>query len=159
MNTQVFKLLVASCLLILPLAGNTQDANVTPADPDAQAAPISEQRNCVHLADMLEEGASAEAVVRASAATGMTLEDATVYAMVCGGDSNSVAIAVAGVRLANSLAQAQAVANAVLVTAGRHGDVADAVNEAVLLVARDLPQPAIYVDEYTPTGSDVSPAS
>lgn len=154
MKTQVFTLLAASCLLLLPVAGNAQDA------PDVPAAAAHEKRDCAELLAMLEAGESEETVVRAVVETGMSLSEATVYAMLCGGDSYRLAIAVAGVTLSSTLAQAQSVANAVIAAAGDNSDVAIAVREAVIVIAKGLPQPGVYVDEYTPTGgTDVSPAS
>lgn len=151
MKTQVFKLLVASCLLLLSVAGNTQDA---------PAVPVNEERDCAQLLAMLEGGASAEDVVRATVATGLSLANATVYAMECGGESHRLAIVVAGIKLASTLAQAQVVADAVMATAGGDARVANAVRDAMIEVTESMPQPGVYVDEYTPTGgADVSPAS
>lgn len=182
MKMQLLNVLLASVLLAVSAVGNTQEAQETcdvttdsmveqrscdcllrmHAEGVATEAAVStavEQRSCSCLSSMLEDGGSAEAVVRANIDAGMDLSEATVFAMGCGGEDNRVAIAVAGVRLASSLAQAQTVANSVLATVGQTGEVADAVREAVRMVARDLPQPGVYVDEYTPTGTDVSPAS
>jgi hypothetical protein len=176
MKIRLFELLALTALMIIPVVGSAQQASDPaipltreqcdrqdpPDSPDASAAAttlIKEQCNCFVLLDMLEDEANAEDVVRASVAMGMNLSAATVYALECGGESHRTAIAVAGVRLANSLAQAQAIANAVLAAVGQNGDLSAALREAVALVARGLPQPNVYVDEYTPTGPEVSPAS
>jgi hypothetical protein len=156
MKIRLIDVLLASALLIFPVVGNAQELNQA---CEVATTPMIEQRSCACLLRMLEDDASAEALVRATVATGLGLAEATVFALECGGENNQVAIAVAGVMLAGSLAQAQSVANAVLAIVSQSGEVADAVREAVGLVARELPRPGVYVDEYTPTGTDVSPAS
>lgn len=155
MPSPVLKLLAACCLLSMPIMSHAQDAQDAPAVAAVEQQPPS----CVDLLEMLHAGAAAEAVVRAVVATGMSLAEATVHAMGCGGDSYRNAIAVAGVKLASTLAQAQSVANAVIAAAGENSELAAAVRKAVDLVAEGLPQPSVYVDEYMPTGTEISPAS
>ena len=66
----------------------------------------------------LVDGSSPETVINAVMNTGKTLPEATVYAMVAGGEANRVALATAGVGMAGNLAQAREVANAVMAAAG-----------------------------------------
>ena len=89
---------------------------------------------------------------------GMTLTEATVFAMVSGGQDNRVAFATAGIGLAGNLAQAQAVANGVKDTAGQSGEVANAVDAAMEEYVRAMPQPNVYEEDYSPAGGGVSPA-
>ena len=89
----------------------------------------------------------------------MTLAEATVFAMVSGGQANRVAFATAGIESAGNLAQAQSVAYAVKATAGDTGAVATAVDQAMAKYAELMPQPNVYEDEYSPTGGAISPAA
>jgi hypothetical protein len=151
-----------NCACLLRMLDDTSTSTSTStltAAADEQIGRSIEERSCDCLARMLDEGASAEDVVRVGIDADLDLAESTLFAMGCGGEDNQVAIAIAGVRLASNLSQAQTVANAVLANFGETGEIADAVREAVRLVARDLPQPGVFVDEYIPTGSDVSPAS
>ena len=144
MKNTVLKLCLASLLLLVPLWGS--------AETEAK-------QSCEQVQSMLKEGAPAADVVRATMETGMTLAEATVFAMVCGGETSRVAIATAGVEAAGNLAQAQSVASAVLATAGQTGAVADAINIAMKAYARSMPQPNVHEDNYTPYGSGISPAT
>jgi hypothetical protein len=91
----------------------------------------------------------------------MSLAEATVYAMECGGDEHREAIATAGIEAAENLAQAQSVADAVLASAGQIRAVVAGVHAALQEYVRAMPQPDVYEDKYTPTGGDgaVSPAA
>jgi hypothetical protein len=128
--------------------------------PFAAGAQEAEQASCDTVKNVLSSGGSAGDAVRATMETGMSLAEATVYAMVCVGDQTPEAIATAGIEAAGNLAQAQSVANAVLASAGQTGAVADAVRAAMQEYVRHMPQPAVYQDKYSPTGGDstVSPA-
>ncbi len=108
---------------------------------------------------MLADGSSPSAVVDSMVARGMTLSEATVFAMVSGGEQHRVAIASAGVAAADTLAEARTVANAVVATSGESGPVAVAVREALNRYADSMPAPSVYEDDYTPTGAGVSPAA
>ena len=125
------------------------------AIPLGVSAQVEEQQSCDNISELLAGGSSAGDVVRATMATGMNLVEATVFAMVCGGEANREAIATAGIEAAGNLAQAQSVAYAVLATAGQTGPVADAVRLAMDDYARHMPQPDVYQDEFTPTGGGV----
>ena len=129
------------------------------AMPFAVSAQTGEKPSCELVQNLLEGGSSTGDVVRATVETGMSLAEATVFAMVCGGEENRVDIATAGIEAAGNLAQAQSVANAVLAAAGQTGAVAVAVNEAMEVYARHMPQPGVHQDDYTPTGGGVSPAT
>jgi len=124
----------------------------------ASAQP-GEKPSCEKVQGLLKNGSPAADVVRATMDSTMTLAEATVFAMVCGGEENRVAIATAGIESAGNLAQAQSVANAVLATAGQTGAVADAVNGAMKVYAEGMPQPYVHEDKYTPYGGGVSPST
>ena len=117
------------------------------------------KESCESVKNVLAEGGSAAEAVRVTRLMGMGLAEATVYAMVCGGEANRIDIATAGVAAAENLAQAQSVAYAVLATGGETGPLADAVRGAVNEYARLMSQPKVYQDEYTPLGRGVSPAA
>ena len=106
----------------------------------------------------LVNNSSPEAVIDAVMNTGKTLPEATVYAMVAGGEANRVALATAGVGMSGNLAQAREVANAVMAAAGETGPVADAVRVALDEYARHMDQPSVYEDEYSPGGGGISPS-
>ena len=125
----------------------------------AAIAQSDEMPSCEKVQVLLNNGSSATDVVRATMDKTMTLAEATVYAMVCGGEENRVAIATAGIESAGNLAQAQSVANAVLATAGQTGAVANAVNGAMKVYAEHMPQPYVHEDKYTPYGGGVSPST
>jgi hypothetical protein len=129
--------------------------------PLAAVAQDEGERSCDAVLSLLAGGSSAGDVVRATVATGMSLAEATVYAMECGGDENREAIATAGIEAAGNFAQAQSVADAVLASAGQTGSVAEAVSAALQDYIKHMPQPDVYQDKYTPTGGDgaVSPAA
>lgn len=116
---------------------------------------------CDSVRQTLAGGGSAAAVIAAATEAGMSRADATVYVMGCVGDDHPEAIAAAGVAAADNLAQAQAVADAVLAVAGENAVVTNAVNFALRDYIQHMPQPDVYEDKYTPTGGDdaVSPAA
>jgi hypothetical protein len=129
--------------------------------PVLVVAQVEASSPCENVRGMLGDGRSAGDVIRTIMETGMSLADATVYAMNCVGEENPQAIATAGIEEADNLAQAHVVAEAVLAVTGQTGPVADAVQVALQEYARHMPQPDVYRDEYTPTGGTgaVSPAS
>lgn len=118
-----------------------------------------EQESCTKIRNDLLAGSSPDQVVRATVTAGKTLAEATVFAMVCGGEDYRAAVAAAGVAAAGNLAQAQFVATAVMAAAGQTGPVADAVRAEVETYARNMPQPQVHEDRYTPYGGGVSPAT
>lgn len=118
---------------------------------------FSEAHNTVQ--SMLAAGSSGRAVVDATMASGMSLSEATVFAMVSGGESHRVNIAEAGISAAGNTAQALTVADAVLATAGETGPVADAVREVLQRDTALMERPSVYEDDYTPTGAGVSPST
>jgi hypothetical protein len=144
MNRQLSRAFIAGFLLLHALCGYGQ---------------AEETRSCEPVQSLLARGTAPEDVVRAVVDTGMTLGEATVFAMVCGGEANRVAIATAGVSLAGNLAQAKSVANSVLATAGETGPVAGAVDAALQDYVKNMPQPSVYEDQYTPHGGGASPAT
>jgi hypothetical protein len=120
-----------------------------------------EALSCDNVRDMLAGGSSATEVVHATVQTGMSLVDATVFAISCVGNENPEAIATAGIEAAGNLAQAQSVADAVLASAGQIRAVSTGVYAALQEYIKNMPQPEVYEDKYTPTGGDnaVSPAA
>ena len=144
MTRQLSGAIIASFVLLQALSGYGQ---------------VEDPRSCEPVLSSLAQRASPEDVVSAVVDMGMTLGEATVFAMVCGGEANRVAIATAGVGLAGNLAQAKSVANSVLATAGETGPVASAVEVALQDYVENMPQPSVYEDEYTPHGGGASPAT
>jgi hypothetical protein len=87
----------------------------------------------------------------------MTLAEATVFAMVSGGEGNRSAFATAGVESAGNYPQAQSVVVAVKATAGQTGVVADAADAAMDEYTKLMPQPYIHHDDDIPTGGGTRP--
>jgi hypothetical protein len=129
-------------LTILPLSASGQES--------------SEAYN--EVKSSLAAGVSHEDIIRTlMAGHDMGLSEATVFALVSGGEANRVAFSTAGIDLATSLAQAQGVATAIKATAGETGAVAAAVDIAMDEFIRTMPQPDVYENKYSPMGSgDVS---
>ena len=107
-------------------------------------------------------GDSAESIIRMLIAEpyGKTLAEATVYAMVAGGQENRTAMIEAGIGLATTLPQAQQVAYAVEAAAGSASADAGTARDAVAEYAQNMPPPEVYQQNYSPTGggTDVSPS-
>jgi len=109
---------------------------------------------------MLANGSSAEDIITALKEDGRTLSESTVFAMVSGGENMRVAFAKAGVALAGSQMEAQAVVDAVLATAGETGPVADAVQVAMNSYIKSMPPPSSYTGGNIATGGGaVSPST
>ena len=123
--------------LLLSMASVAQDRGSVACDP---------------VRAQVQAGTSAADMVKSVMVTGVSLAEATVLAMNCTAEDSWEAIAVAGVAMADNLAQAQSVADAVLASAGQTGAVADAVQVALQDYIKHMPQPDVYEDEYTPTG-------
>ena len=119
---------------------------------------VRDTEACVEVMNQFRAGATAESVIRARMA-GRSLLEATVFTLVCGGESNRVAVARAGVGLAGNLAEAQTVGYGLLRTAGETGPVSVAVDEALQGYVERMSQPGIHEDGYTPHGGSVSPST
>ena len=131
-------------MLALPLG-----ANALMNENEAQATVVS----------MLAEGNSAAEVIAALMADGRDLIDATIFALVAGGQENRVAFAEAGTAAAKSFEELQSVANALIATAGATGSVAQAVTLAVTEYKSTLTPPSTYQGGGIATGGDVSPST
>jgi hypothetical protein len=135
---------LASLLALMPLAASALENEAAYND----------------VISSLDGGATPGDIIRALVNDyDMTLAEATVFAMVSGGQANRVAFATAGIESAGNLAQAQSVAYAVKAAAGDTGAVATAVDQAIAKYAELMPQPSVYEDEYSPTGGAISPAA
>jgi hypothetical protein len=144
MKSTILNVFLASLLALMPLAASALENEAAYND----------------VVSSLDGGTSSGDIISALIKDyDMTLAEATVFAMVSGGQANRVAFATAGVELASNLPQAQSVANAVKATAGDPGAVATAVDQAMEEYARHMPQPDVYKDDYSPKGGAVSPAA
>jgi hypothetical protein len=144
MRCAILNVFLASLLALMPLAASALENEAAYND----------------VVTSLEGGTTAGDIIRALVKDyDMTLAEATVFAMVAGGQANRVAFATAGIESAGNLAQAQSVANAVKAAAGDTGAVATAVDQAIAKYAELMPQPNVYEDEYSPTGGAISPAA
>jgi hypothetical protein len=119
----------------------------------------AQQPSCEELRAILDDIAPASEAVKLTMASGLTLSEAAVYTLVCGGEIHRVEVATDSVMMAGSLAQAQSVAAALTRTAGESGPVAVAVDQALREYARSVPQPGVHQDAYSPHGGGVSPSS
>lgn len=108
--------------------------------------------SCDKIRDLMAGGSSADAVVQVAMQSGLSLADATVYVLDCVGDDNPQAVAVAGIAAAENLAQARAVADAVLAKVAPGSPVALAVEKALQDYVKYMPQPGVYEDKYIPSG-------
>ena len=70
-----------------------------------------------------------------------------------------VDVAVASVAMSGNMAQAEAVANSLVRTAGEGSPVAAAAYSTLRGLLENLPQPSIHQDSYTPHGGSVSPST
>ena len=114
---------------------------------------------CGRLLEMFDAGSSAEDVVRAAVEEGRTLSEAAVFTLVCGGEAHRVDVAVASVAMSGNMAQAEAVAQSLVRTAGEGSPVAAAAYSTLRGLIENLPQPSIHQDSYTPHGGSVSPST
>lgn len=145
MKNRLFNSLLTVVLTLLPAWASAQS---------------EEDESCDEVEQMLEAGNSPAEVIAATVDSGMTVTEATVFAMVCGGESNRVVIATAGVGLAGSLPEARSVVVAVVATAGETSPEAAAVRQAYKAYEKTARQPEGYKTDYTPHGGGaVSPAS
>ena len=144
MKHTLLRLTLLSLLISIPFGAN--------AAMDAAAA-------CNTVQTMLVDGSTPADIIAVLKEDGRTLSEATVFAMVCGGEDNRVAFATAGVSSATSLMEAQGVVDAVLATAGQTGPVADALRVALTDYTETFPPPATYTGGNIATGGGVSPSS
>ena len=112
------------------------------------------------VVSMLDLGRSPTDVVGALVADGRDLIDATIFSLVVGGQENRTAFAKAGISAARSLPEAEAVANALIATAGATGPVAATVADALEEYRRTLEPPPGYSGSGIATGggNPVSPS-
>lgn len=142
MKNSLITLCLATVLAFLPLAASAQENSQAYSEVNAS----------------LTNGTSHSDIIRALIDNhDMTLSEATVFALVSGGEANRVAFATAGVGLASNLPQAQGVVAAVKATAGETGASAKAADVALDEYITSMPQPTVYENKYSPTGGgDVS---
>lgn len=127
------------------------------------AAAVDEQDPAFQaVKSSVANGDSAESVVRMLTQDphGKSLSEATVYAMVAGGQDNRSDMIKAGIGLATTLPQAQQVAFAVEAAAGSTSSDTATAKQALGDFAKALPAPEVYQQNYSPTGggTDVSPS-
>ncbi len=149
MHKALMTLWLVAVMAVTSLVANAQQ--VDEQDPAFQAVKTA-----------VANGDSAESIIRMLVAEphSKTLAEATVYAMVAGGQENRTAMIEAGIGLASTLPQAQQVAYAVEAAAGTGSADAGTAKDALADFARALPPPDVYQQNYSPTGggSDVSPS-
>jgi len=154
MKNTLLNLFLASLLAVFPWAASAEDNGASGYSLEHKAAydaVNSELGKSTAPADIIR--------MLTKEPYDMSLSEATVFAMVSGGQANRVAFATAGIESASNLAQAQAVANAVKATVDVPGAVATAVDEAMVKYAELMAQPDVYKDVYSPKGAGVSPAA
>ena len=145
MKQTVLRLAMLGLLITLPFSAN--------AVMDEVAAYSTVQT-------MQANGSSAAETISVLKEDGRTLAEATVFAMVSGGEDMRVAYATAGVESATSLMEAQAVVDAVLAAAGETGPVADALQVAMNTYSKSIPPPSTYKGGNIATGGGaVSPST
>ena len=112
------------------------------------------------VVSMLDQSQPATEIIAALMADGRDLIDATIFALVSGGENNRTAFAEAGIASATSLAQAQSVSYALIATAGATGPVADTVETAMKTYSNRLTPPSTYQGSGIATGGgSVSPSN
>lgn len=150
MRNFVYKLFIATFVAIVSLSAAAQE--------NAAAQQNRAAYDAVNSA--LEQGAAPATIIAALTEYpfNMDLSEATVFAMVAGGDENRLDFVSAGVKSAGNLPQAQSVVNAVRAAAGQTSAEANAATEALSEYMKTMPQPKVYQDDYTPTGGGASPA-
>ena len=144
MKQTILRLGVLSLLLALPLG-----ANAMMNEGDAYAT----------VQSMLGSASLPVSIISTLKDDGRTRPEATVFAMVSGGEDNRVAFAIAGVESSTSLMEAQLVTQAVLAAAGETGPVADAVREAMHAYSKTLRPPTTFDGGRIANGSGVSPSN
>lgn len=143
MKTAMLNILLGSLLALMPVAVSAQDKAVY-----------------YDVTSTLEGGvAPGEIINTLMDDYGVTLVEATLFAMMNGGEANREDFAVAGIEAADNLAQAQVVADAVKAEFGFSGILATVVDGALLQYAKMMPQPKVYESDYWSSGGPVSPAS
>jgi hypothetical protein len=131
MQKTILTLSLSGLLSLLPLA--------------AAGAEVGESEAYETVHTMLAQGSPHGEVIAALRGTeGMSLPEATVFAVVSGGEANQVDFALAGLAAAATLEEAETVVAAVLAAAGENGPVADAVNRELLAYRRRETPPPGY---------------
>jgi hypothetical protein len=151
MRTTPFTAFFAGLLALLPLSASALESEEVSTYVDSSLAAAS------YVVSSLAAGTSPEDIIRALVDShGMTLPEATVFAMVAAGQANHAAFATAGIRQAGSLEEAREVADAVQVV-DESIDVATAVGAAV---NKFVAAPQVYENNYSSVGGTaaVSPA-
>jgi hypothetical protein len=145
MRTTLLTAFFAGLLALVPLSASAMDSA------------LEIEQVSTYVTASLAAGTSPEDIIRAlDDYHGMTLSEATVFAMVAAGQANHEAFATAGIRQATSLEEAREVADAVRVVDDSY-HVATAADRAV---NKFIAQPKVYKDNYTNVGgAGVSPAS
>jgi hypothetical protein len=145
MKHTLLRLTLLSLLISIPFGAN--------ATMDEAAAYSTVQT-------MLAASSTPADIIAALKDDGRALSEATVFAMVSGGEDNRVAFATAGVASATSLMEAQTVVDAVLATAGQTGPVAEALQVAFTEYSSNIQPPSTYTGGNIATGGGaVSPSS
>jgi hypothetical protein len=145
MKHTLLRLTLLSLLISIPFGAN--------ATMDEAAAYSTVQT-------MLAASSTPADIIAALKDDGRALSEATVFAMVSGGEDSRVAFATAGVASATSLMEAQTVVDAVLATAGQTGPVAEALQVVFTEYSTSIQPPSTYTGGNIATGGGaVSPSS
>lgn len=126
----------------------------------AASAELETDPSCERTEQMLVVGSSPGDVVAAVVNDGMSLVEATVFAMVCGGQENRIDIVTAGVEMADSLAEARSVVAAVVAATGDSSPESAAARATLDTYEKTARQPDVYESDYIPHGGGgVSPST
>ena len=145
MKSIIQRTIIATVLALLPFALNAEENK---AAYDAVNASLLRGSAHADIIQALTQGPH-----------DMTLSEATVFAMVSGGDSNRIDFVTAGITAAGNLPQAQSVANAVKAAAGTNSPEADAADAALAQYVKLMDQPLIHHDDEIPSGGGAQPVS
>lgn len=124
------------------------------------SAELETDPSCERIEQMLVIGNSPGDIVATVVKDGMSLADATVFAMGCGGPENRIDIVTAGVEMAGSLAEARSVVAAVVAATGDSSPESAAARAALDTYEKTARQPDVYESDYIPHGGGgVSPST
>ena len=124
------------------------------------SAALETDPSCERIEQMLVMGSPPHDVLAAVVNDGMSLVEATVFAMVCGGQENRIDIVTAGVEMADSLAEARSVVAAVVAATGDSSPESAAARAALDTYEKTARQPDVYESDYIPHGGGgVSPST
>jgi hypothetical protein len=124
------------------------------------SAELETDPSCERIEQLLVMGSSPHDVLAAVVNDGMSLVEATVFAMVCGGQENRIDIVTAGVEMADSLAEARSVVAAVVAATGDSSAESAAARAALDTYEKTARQPDVYESDYIPHGGGgVSPST